>query len=393
MRLAEFIPDNKELILADWSEFAKSLGPAARALDEAELRDHAALILDGIVRDLNRPTKPGQEKENSAGHADGDDPLADSAAQAHGAGRAEDGFTLDDMVAEYRALRSSVLHRWSDACPVTSPEDFQDIMRFNESIDQSLSEALHKFTGELDASKEMFVAILGHDLRTPLSAVLMAGHYLRDSGELTESLQKASVRIVRSAGRMTEMVNNLLDFTRDRLGNGIPVQRSAADLGAIARDAIAEMTTAHPNSMFELTIVGDVRGDFDAARISQVLTNLLGNAVQHGAPSLPITVAVADKGDTITLRIRNSGPSIPSEQMSELFSPFKRLRANAGADQNTQNMGLGLYVAERVVTAHGGTIAVQSSDVSGTEFVVSLPRSPRPSTAAMPSADIGRASK
>ena len=378
MRLAEFITDNTELILADWSEFARTLSPAARALDEVQLRDHAGLILAGIVRDLNRPSDPLKANEKPAIRAGATDTRADSAAQAHGAGRAEDGFTLDEMVAEYRALRSSVLRHWAEASRTNLPSDFHDIMVFNESIDQSLSEALQRFTGDLDASKEMFVAVLGHDLRTPLSAVLMAGHYLRDNGELSEPLQQMSARIVSSATRMTEMVNDLLDFTRGRLGNGIPVQRIPADLGEIVREAVAEIQTAHPASTFAVTVTGDVRGDFDKARLCQVLANLFANAVQYGTPSLPIHVDVAQESDTVVLRIRNSGPSIPSEKMAGLFSPFKRLRAGDGEEESAHNMGLGLYVVERVITAHGGSIAVKSSDESGTEFVVCLPRSARP---------------
>lgn len=375
MRLAEFIKKNLELILADWSEFAKTLSPAARALNEVELRDHAALMLADIVHDLENTPGGENAEEKSKGHADATDAGADTAAQAHGAGRAEDGFTVDEMVAEYRALRSSVLRHWAEACPTYSSSDFKDVMRFNESIDQSLAEALRRFTRDLDASKEMFVAVLGHDLRTPLSAVLMAGHYLRDSGELAESHQLLSARIVASATRMTNMVDDLLDFTRGRLGNGIPVQRLDADLGAIATDAVAEMKTAHPNSVFDLTITGDVHGAYDAARISQVLTNLLGNAVQYGTPTLPIQVNVTGGSADVILRIRNSGPSISSESISGLFSPFKRLRAGSVAHQSAHNLGLGLYVADRVVAAHGGNITVTSSDENGTEFVVRLPRS------------------
>jgi len=364
-----------ELILADWSEFAKTLGPAALEMDALQLRDHAALMLADIAGDLETPQSSQDEQAKSKGHTDTPDAGADSAAQAHGAGRAGDGFTVDEMVAEYRALRASVLRLWALACPTTSSDDFQDIMRFNEAIDQSMTEALRRFSRDLDAAREMFVAVLGHDLRTPLSAVLMAGHYMRDSGDLAEPHLTLSARVVTSATRMTHMVDDLLDFTRSRLGNGIPVQRRDADLGTVAREAVDEMMVAHPDYGFALTVDGNVRGAYDAARISQVLVNLLGNAVQYGTPKIPVNVSVIGEEVDVVLRVQNHGPVIPATVLSGLFSPFKRLKSGAPAGQDAHNLGLGLYVAERVVTAHGGRISVTSSDEDGTMFVVRLPRS------------------
>lgn len=375
MRLAQFITGNLEPILADWSEFAKTLGPAAQEMDAAQLRDHAALMLADIARDLDTPQSVRAEKAKSKGQTDTPDAGADSAAQSHGAGRAGDGFTVDEMVAEYRALRASVLRQWAVACPTNSPADFQDVMRFNEAIDQSLAEALRRFTKDLDKAREMFVAVLGHDLRTPLSAVLMAGHYMRDSGDLLEPHQTLSERVVNSATRMTQMVDDLLDFTRGRLGNGIPVQPHDTDLGTVAREAVNEMTTAHPNREFVLETTGNLKGTYDAARISQVLANLLGNAVQYGSPTVPVRVSAIGEEDAVVLRVLNGGSIIPADKIPGLFSPFKRLHAGELAGPDMHNLGLGLYVAERVVSAHGGSIAVTSTEADGTSFQVRLPRS------------------
>lgn len=385
MRLAQFITGNMEPILADWSEFAKTLGPAALKMDATQLRDHAALMLSDIAKDLDTPQSVKEAQAKSKGHTDAPDVGADSAAQAHGAGRAGDGFTVDEMVAEYRALRASVLRLWSLACPENAPADLQDVMRFNEAIDQSLAEALRRFTQDLDRAREMFVAVLGHDLRTPLSAVLMAGHYMRDSGDLPEPHQALSDRVVNSATRMSQMVDDLLDFTRSRLGNGIPVERKPADLGNVARDAVGELTTAHPGREFLLDVAGDVTGSCDAARISQVLVNLLSNAVQYGAAKAPVRISVIGEGDAVVLRVQNGGSIIPAHKMPGLFSPFKRLRIPESAEKDLHNLGLGLYVAERVVTAHGGTISVTSTPADGTSFQVSLPRrATRPNISAAP---------
>jgi signal transduction histidine kinase len=279
------------------------------------------------------------------------------------------------MVSEYRALRASVLRLWTKATGSLTGTDFDDLMRFNEAIDQALAESVTRYTLDLDRSKEMFVAILGHDLRSPLSAVIMASQFMLETNELKEPHLTLTTRIVRSAKRMNQMVGDLLDFTRSRLGSGIPIVRARMDMAKIAGDAADEIAAAHPESVVAFRASGDLWGQWDAARISQLLANLLGNAVQHGA--VKSTISVTATGDTkeVVLRVHNRGPAIPKSDLYGLFSPLKRLKSgDAPPPTDSNSLGLGLYIVERIVTAHGGTVDVSSSEDAGTEFAVHLPR-------------------
>jgi signal transduction histidine kinase len=278
------------------------------------------------------------------------------------------------MVAEYRALRASVIRLWTRANGGLTGDDIEDLMRFNEAIDQALAESITRYTQDVDRSKEMFVAILGHDLRTPLGAITMASRFMLETGELAEPHRGLTTRIVHSADRMQRMVNDLLDFTRSRLGSGVPVLRRDMDLAKAAADAVHEVTVAHPASVLRLETSGDLVGTWDAARIGQMLTNLVGNAVHHGAAHTPITVSARGFPTAVELHVHNCGPPIPPADLPDLFSPYKRFRAGTARVGSPTSLGLGLYIAERIATAHGGTIVVTSTDGDGTAFTVRLPR-------------------
>jgi signal transduction histidine kinase len=374
VRLADFITTNCEPILAEWVAFAATCGPAGRTMDLDGLRDHAQAMLNSIVADLRTPQTDAEQAEKSKGNAKPDDGGADTAAEVHGAGRAESGFTIGEMVSEYRALRASVIRLWTKANGSLTGADLDDLMRFNEAIDQALAESIMRYTEDLDQSKEMFLAILGHDLRSPLGTVIMASQFMLEAGGLEEPHLTLTTRIARSAKRMNHMVGDLLDFTRSRLGSGVPIVRRDVDMATVTRHAVEEMAAAQPESVLQYETSGDLRGKWDAARISQVLVNLLGNAVQHGSAKTPISVTARGEEKEVMLSVHNHGPAIPKADVPELFNPLKRLRSGKAAARDSSNLGLGLYIAERIVTAHGGTIDVHSSGDAGTSFTVRLPR-------------------
>ena len=374
MRLADFIENNTEAILSEWVAFAESCGPAGGRMDLEGLRDHAVEMLHHIVADLRTPQTQAEQAHKSTGAADsGAHDDDDTAAEVHGADRAESGFSVGEMVSEYRALRASVIRLWTRAKGTLTGDDLDDLTRFNEAIDQALAESITRYTHDIDKSKEMFLAILGHDLRSPLNAVSMASQFMLDNGDLIEPNLTLTTRILRSARRMNRMVGDLLDFTRSRLGSGVPVVLAPMDLGKEAALAIEEVRSAHPESVIELTTSGDLRGEWDCGRMGQVMTNLLNNAVQHGSAKTPITVTVHGAEDEVVLRVHNQGPAIPAGDLDQIFSPFKRLRSGEPASPSS-NLGLGVYIVERVVTAHGGKIEVTSADEEGTMFTVQLPR-------------------
>jgi phosphoserine phosphatase RsbU/P len=205
--------------------------------------------------------------------------------------------------------------------------------------------------------------------------VLTGSQFLLDAGELAEPQRAVATRITRSARRMNQMVADLLDFTWGRLGSGIPISRSATDLDAIVREAIDEMVVLHPEARLQFTASGDLHGQWDPPRIGQVITNLLNNALQHGTPGTPINVTAEGEPTAVVLRIHNHGRPISRADQLGLFSPFKRFGADKVAKRDsTGNLGLGLYITERIVTAHAGTIDVRSSPEAGTLFTVRLPR-------------------
>jgi signal transduction histidine kinase len=374
LRLADFIETNTEAILADWVAFASTSGPAGKTMDLTALRDHALEMLKIIVEDLRTPQTQTEQKEKSKGKTDIAPGSAETAAEVHGAGRAASGFTLGEMVSEYRALRASVIRLWVKSCGTLDATDLEDLMRFNEAVDQSTAESITRFTQDLDQSKEMFIAILGHDLRTPLGAVIMGSQFMLDKDDLSKADRDVTTRIVRSGRRMNQMIADLLDFTRSRLGGGIPIVRQRTDLAKAGREAVDEIAGAHPDSLLQFTSVGDAVGDWDAARLGQVLTNLLANAVQHGKARSEIIVTVDGRGEDVELRVHNNGPPIEKSVLEDLFKPLKRA---SDAAHDTSSLGLGLYIAERIVTAHEGKIDVQSSAESGTTFTVRLPRKAR----------------
>src|SRR3954451_9838417 len=374
MRLAEFIATNLEPVLAEWEAFARTHIPAGEAMDVDALRDHAGDILKTVARDLRCPQTERERGEKSMGEAEPRPGAGDTAAQTHGALRAEVGFTLGQMVSEFRALRASVTRLWRAHAGAPNGMDFEDLTRFNEAIDQALAESVSRYARDLEHSKEMFLAILGHDVRTPLGAIMMSATGLLMSRDLGQPQQAAASRILNSGTRIKQLVNDLLDFTRTRLGAGIPLACAELDLGEVCRQVVEEAAAYHPDREVRFEASGPEGGSWDGARVGQVVANLVGNAVQHGAAGTPVSVALRGTADAVAVAVHNTGPVIPPGQMHQIFSPLKRIARGAPRPHDSGSMGLGLYIASEIVRGHGGRIEVASSEAAGTTFTVHLPR-------------------
>jgi signal transduction histidine kinase len=375
-RLSDFIAANREPILAEWEAFARTCTPASGAMDIVALRDHAGAMLTVIAADLRTPQGGAAQAEKSKGNAPAGDPEVPTAAEEHGAGRAESGFTVEQMISEYRALRASVIRLWTRARGELAPADLYDLTRFHEAIDQALAESITRYTEELDNSKEMFLAILGHDLRTPLGAVITSARFMLDTQALKEPTLTLTARIASSSIRMMRLVGDLLDFTRSRLGGGIPVVRADMSMARVVHDVVDELAAARPDRALQVDTRGAERGEWDCARITQALTNLVGNALEHGSPGTAVRVDVQGDDDETTVIVRNRGRAIAPEQLNGIFNPMKprETGGSAAAGGPAGNLGLGLYIAERIVHAHHGRIEVESSEEHGTTFTVHLPR-------------------
>lgn len=374
MRLADFIEMHHEQILSEWEEFARTHVPVGEVMDVAALRNHAAEMLDTISTDLRSHQTEVERAAKSRGDAEQIPGRRDTAAETHGGLRAEAGFTLGQMVSEFRALRASVLQLWRAAGGGSGPEEFEDMTRFNESIDQALTESLARHTRDLEHSKEMFLATLGHDVRTPLGAIMMSATALLMNEDLSQPEHESVSCILSSGTRIMQIVGDLLDFTRTRLGAGIPLARSDMDLEEVCRQTVDEIAAYHPVRDVRFEATGHLHGSWDGARLAQAVSNLLGNAIQHGSVSSPVTVAVRGEPDEVTVAVHNHGPAIPRIHLHEIFNPLKRIDTEDRASDAWGSMGLGLYIANEIVKGHGGRVDVESSDVTGTTFTVRLPR-------------------
>jgi signal transduction histidine kinase len=370
-RLSEFIRDNVEQILSEWETFARAL-PMGGTMDIEALRDHAKDMLGVIAKDLDTAQTPSEQAEKAKGGSDAENEPTPTAAQWHGAGRAESGFTIGQMVSEFRALRASVIRLWTREHHDVRASDLEDMTRFNEAIDQAIAESVTRYSGDIGESKERFLAILGHDLRSPLSAIIASSAFMVETGELDEPNATLVSRIATSARRMNQMVADLLDFTRTRFGDSIPIVRADTDVRRILHDVVTEVAASNPRSTLQVETAGDLRGQWDSARLTQVLTNLVANAVHHGSDKSPVKVVAHGERKEIVISVQNEGPVIPERDVAQLFAAMKHARDDGARDR--RHLGLGLYIVDKIVTAHGGTIDVRSSREDGTSFTVHLPR-------------------
>lgn len=378
MRLGEFISTNMERILAEWEAFARSLGAGAK-MDRLALRDDAGPILLACVRDMGRSQSLAEQSSKSQGHggaggieSDG----LDDASALHGAARVGSGFNLVEVVSEYRALRASVLRLWRASHPQPDLHDLHEITRFNECMDQSLATAVAAYTRRVDQIRRMFLAILAHDLRNPLSTISLAAQVASFGGSVPPDSQEALSQIKRSVQAISRLISDLTDFASTGLGAAMPLTPAPMNLELLCREVVDEIQAANPARQItcafpggDLTLIGD------AARLRQVLSNLLGNAIQHGAPDSPITLSLADQGSDVVLSVHNGGPPIPADLLPTIFDPL--VRGNVSPMQRRQgSIGLGLYIVREIVTAHGGSVVLTSSESEGTRFTVHIPRCP-----------------
>src|SRR3954471_10631152 len=369
LTMASFILEHLDEILSEWEAFAGTQSPAADTMNVAALRDHARQMLETIARDIETSQTGDEQELKSRGLAANQD--AHSAAATHGALRQHVGFELGQLVAEFRALRASVLRIWLTKERFADAPTAYEIARFNEAIDQALAESVATYSAELARSRDTFLAILGHDLRTPLGAMWGAVEILAKSGsEAAKATAYAAAN--RSLRAMGTMIGDLLDYTRTRLGKGIPISPAAANLEHLCAASIQEMSLAHPGASFALKAEGDTTGPFDGERMHQVVSNLLGNAVQHAEPGSQVVVRTGVEDETVWFGVTNRGPLIAPEHLHSIFDPLVQLAPGEGP--RASNLGLGLFIAREIVTAHGGRIEASSSLEEGTTFAVKLPR-------------------
>jgi len=372
LRLADFIHENMDQIVGEWENFARTLTPAATDMTPLALRNHIYEILAFIVSDIKSPQTGLEQIKKSQGKKE-KNPVT-SAAETHAALRLAGGFDIDQMVSEYRSLRASIIKLWSVPNTVMKTQDIIDLTRFNESIDQELAESISHYTKKVSYSKDLFVGILSHELRNPLNVISMSSQLMLNMGTINERETMLAKQIIESASLISKIVDELLDLTRARFGSGLTVMRTPMDMEFVSRQCVDEMRAIHPTRTITLETSGDLKGQWDKARIGQVFSNLIGNALQYSFKDSSIGVTVKGAAEEVILSVHNEGVPIPPEKMGAIFDSLTRAITDIGEHPEAINLGLGLYITKEIIVSHGGMIDVTSSEENGTTFTARLPR-------------------
>lgn len=371
MRLTPFIRNNSEEIADEWVKYARDNINHADEMELEEVRDHIIQMLEKIADDMEASQTDSQQESKSKGNNETDE--KDLAAEEHGAQRVELGFDIVQLSSEFRALRASVIRLWeAKISEEKGEEDFQDLMRFNEAIDEAWVRSLKRFNNEVEESKNWFLGILGHDLRNPLAAISGVQQVLQLSENLSEREKEILKRTDASVKRMDELITNLLELTNLRLGSGLNIHRSSTDLAKEIEKIIQEFEIAYPQAQFRLKAPGPVEGDWDRLRLNQVITNLVGNALRHGRPGGPVSLFLSAEGENAILAVHNEGTPIPEKLQKRIFTGMYTRTGEKAMDQSSY--GLGLFIVEQIVQGHNGNVEVESTAEKGTTFTVTLPR-------------------
>jgi signal transduction histidine kinase len=361
--LSAFIRGHQEEIISEFAVFAKTLMPSGTEMTDAQLRDHAEDILTAVVEDMGLAQSADEQSRKSQGRGSANTMRASG--RLHADDRIQHGFTFRSVLSEFRALRATVMRLYA----ATGPSDLTDVLRFNEAIDEALTESMDRFAGQTDQFRDQFIGVLSHDLRTPLGAITAGAALLNLPEDNPQRRSWVVTRIMSSAQRMERMIGDLLDVTRARLGGAMPLRRRPVDLQQVCEEAIIELRAAQSNAVARLQAAGDLRGEWDPDRLTQVVSNLVGNAIQHG-DGTPITLIAHGDGDSVTLAVHNGGSPIPPDVLPFVFEPLAR----GCGESPGHSIGLGLFIARAIVLAHGGDIQVTSSTDAGTTFTAWLPK-------------------
>ena len=403
-RLADFILGSIEPILGEWDSFARSIWPRLELeqapVDPLELRDHAESILRSAAEDMQSAQSCVQQSGKSKGQGTGgrSSDALDQASHVHAVDRVQSGFGLALVVAEYRALRASVIQLWRKSDPSPDLRDLEDLVRFNETIDQSLAEAVdsylrlvgderekllaHERAARIEAdsanrAKDLFLATLSHELRTPINAIAGWTHILRRPDRKDATLAEGLAVIDRSVKAQVRLIDDLLDVSRivsgtlrldtrpcdlaDVVSAGVDAVRTAAD----ARNITLDVQLGPPNCI----AIGD------ASRLQQVVWNLLSNAVKFTSTGGRIVVKLAREQSSFSIQVSDSGTGISAEILPHVFDRFRQ--ADSSARRESGGLGLGLSIVKHIVEQHEGTVEAFSAGKGfGSTFTVRLPVSP-----------------
>jgi len=346
--LSSLLREQRDAIVAEWLRQVREQLPAAEGMPGPVLENNVPqIILELAERVESRSPQKG----------------LDALPTLHALDRYRIGFDVRAVLSEYAILRQVILAR------IPAAAEPGEIASLHQMLDRAIADAVDHYALERDRAREIFVGMLGHDLRNPLNAIAMASQQLLLHPEHLDPVhRRLVVRIQSSATRIERMADDLLDFTRGRIGGGVPLTIKPVDLAGIVNDVVDEFREAFPDREVRAEPgPGDLDGEWDGDRLAQVVSNLIANALEHGGD--PIVVRARPDGDTVTIEVENQG-EMPEHLGSRVFDPFVSLHATRSG---RRGLGLGLYIVREIARAHGGSVEAVSSR-GATFFRVVLPR-------------------
>jgi signal transduction histidine kinase len=347
--VGDYLRQHLAAITDDWEREVVVRVPAVRPLERPALIDHMHEFLDSLASWVEGDTHAAQRG-------------FDALAEGHAEQRLGVGIDIETLSVEYAVLRD-VLGRHLAGQP------HDEIRSLHAALDEGIRCSIARHVAVRDQIRERFVSILAHDLRSPLGAIQLAVRSLLSSEELGARERRTTGTIQRSALRMQRLIEDVIHFAHTHLGRGMPVVPVRCDLGEIAQAAVDELAAVHPQRELRVHREGDLLGTWDRDRLFQALSNLIGNAIQHGADPIDVRVVEESGGRAVLLAVSNHGATMPADELTRMFDPFR-----AGATR-TAGLGLGLYIVNQIALAHGATCEVDSKD-ERTTFEIRWPRVP-----------------
>ncbi|MGK3989340.1 sensor histidine kinase [Sorangium sp. So ce136] len=375
-RVLSLLRERKDELTRQWTSRIRDDPkiPQASALDEENLRDYTPKLLEDLIDSFAQSAQPG-----TPGGASGQEIGSSAAAKVHVAHRLAQRYSLAEELRELAVLRSVIIDMFARERVILGDGEAQLVhSALDEVMVTAAVEVERTSSAELRGDvvlRELFIAVLGHDLRTPLSAIRFATAALLKREDVTAAVARLVQRIAASNDRAVRMVEDMLDMTRVRCHGGLPVEPKPVDLRSICRQAVVEIELAHPEHTICLDAQGDGHGTWDPGRMEQLMSNLIGNAVDYSPPEEPVRVELRGQDEAVVLEVSNRGNPIPPELLPVIFDPFRRGDQQHADLRRSNGLGLGLFIAKAIVDAHGGSIEVTSTPEQGTTFRVMLPRS------------------
>ncbi len=354
MAIAAEVRAHSEAIGDRWERSVRDTLPELAALPRNQLIDHLPEFLNGLADWMDGKTARAREGFRML-------------AEGHAVNRLTSGIDLEVLTSEYGLLRRAVIEELMEGLGVDELKT--SIIKLESGIDTAIFEAVHRYALGRDAIRERFISILAHDLRDPLAAVKMSAEILNDTlpGHQLELVAK----ILRGSVRIEHMIDDVLDFARAKLGEGIPIKLAMIDLGALLSIVCRESVAADPTREVHVKAEGDLRGRLDPDRMHQALGNLVSNARAYGSGPIEMRAWESDDHLKIYASVTNHGAPIPPPILDRIFDPFER-----ASSKQRRGLGLGLFIVQQIAVAHGGTVHVTSSAEAGTTFTIELPRMP-----------------